>query len=142
MVLHCAVANTVTKVQQSAGPAVRSNITRAEMPPPEFINDRQPKGTLKLCGRARTVAFDVASAPTNTIGGWALSRGRPYHILIFQEDRALKTGGHRKACAGGQGEGMDELRGRWHKGVWNRKEWRIDALKLETPRGLVSYINS
>ena len=54
------------KGQGGVGLAIRRGIIRAQKHPPEFISDRLLKVTLKLCGRARAVKFDVAYAPTDT----------------------------------------------------------------------------
>ena len=53
------------KVQGGVRLAVRTSTTRAARPP-EFISDRLLKVTLELHGRAKTVTYFVAYAPTET----------------------------------------------------------------------------
>ena len=52
------------KGQVGVGLAIRESITRAVVRPPEFINERLLKVTLKLHGRASAVSFVVAYGPT------------------------------------------------------------------------------
>ena len=52
------------KGQGGVGLAIRESITRAVVRPPEFINERLLKVTLKLHGRASAVSFVVAYGPT------------------------------------------------------------------------------
>ena len=60
---ECGDENGGKRGQGGVGLAVRTSITRAARPP-EFISDRLLKATLELRGRAKTVAFFVAYAPT------------------------------------------------------------------------------
>ena len=62
---ECGGENGGKKGQGGVGLAVRTSITRAARPP-EFISDRLLKVTLVLRGRAKTVTYVVAYAPTET----------------------------------------------------------------------------
>ena len=48
------------RIQGGVGLAIRETITRVVVRPPEFINERLLKVTLKLHGRASAVSFVVA----------------------------------------------------------------------------------
>ena len=67
--MYCSVefggGNGGKKGQGGVGLAVRTFTTRAARSP-EFISDSLLKVTLELRGRAKTVTFDVAYAPTET----------------------------------------------------------------------------
>ena len=52
------------KGQAGVGLSVREKITRALVRPPEFINERLLKVTMKLRGRASAVTFVVVYGPT------------------------------------------------------------------------------
>ena len=52
------------KGQGGVGLAIREAITRAVVRPPEFINERLLKATLKLHGRASAVSFVVTYGST------------------------------------------------------------------------------
>ena len=54
------------KGQGGAGLAVKEKLTRAVARPPEFINERLLKVTLKLRGRASAVTFIAAYGPTES----------------------------------------------------------------------------
>ena len=90
---ECGGENGGKKRQGGVGLALRISISRAARPP-EFISDRLSRVTLELRGRAKTVTFSVAYAPTET------HNASNKHAFWTSLDRAVKeVPKHTNSCS-------------------------------------------